>query len=50
MIWMKRSSSGVSFCSVCPILGGLKQTLFARNDLLLDKQLFYEYKNEKHHN
>ena len=44
MIGMKRFSSGVSFCSVCPISGGLKPTLFARNDWLFGKQLFYEYK------
>ena len=50
MIWMKRSSSGVSFCSVCPISGGLKPTLFSRNDWLFGKQFFYEYQNEKHNN
>ena len=48
MIWMKRSSGGVS--SVCSISGGLKPTLFARNDCLFGKELFYEYQNEKHHN
>ena len=43
MIWMKRSPSGFSFCSVCPISGGLNPTLFARNNWLFSKQLFYEY-------
>ena len=50
MIWMKRSSSGVSFSSVSPISGGLKPILIAQNDWLFGKQLFYEYQNEKHHN
>ena len=36
--------------AVCPISGGLQPTLFARNDWLLGKQLFYEYQNEKQHN
>ena len=44
MIWIKRSSSGVSFCSVCPISGGLKPTLFAQNDWLFGKQLFMNIK------
>ena len=48
VIWMKRSSSGVFFCM--PNLGGFQRTLFARNDWLFGKQLFYEYQNEKQHN
>ena len=46
MIWMKRPSSGVSFCSVYPISGGLKPNVFARNDWLFGKQLFYEYQKK----
>ena len=38
------------FFPVCPISGGLQQTLFVRNDRLFGKQLFYEYQNEKQHN
>ena len=38
------------FLSVCPISGGLRPTLFAQNDWLFRKQLFYEYQNEKQHN
>ena len=50
VIWIKRSFSGVSFISVCSISGGLEPNLFARNDLLFGKQLFYENQNEKQHN
>ena len=46
VICMKRSSIGVSFFFVCPISGGLQPTLFAQNDWLFGKQLFYEYHNE----
>ena len=38
--WMKRSSSGFSFFSVCPVSGSLQQTLYARNDWLFVKQFF----------
>ena len=50
VIWMKSSSSGVRFFSVCPVSGGLQPTLFARNDWLYGKQLCYEFQNEKQHN
>ena len=46
-MWYELNVPGFNF-SVCPISGGL----FARNDWLFGKQLFYEYQNEndqQHH-
>ena len=50
VIWMKRTSSGVSFLSVWPISCGLQPTLFARNDWLFGKQLFLWISKWKAHN